>query len=330
MAVSLPRVPLAALPTPLTRASRLETALGSPPLYVKRDDLSGFAFGGTKVRALEYLVGDACTRGCDVLVVGGGAASSFAPAAAAAARVVGLDCVAVLYGHPGTGHVNLSLLEKLNADVRYTGAEARDSVDAAIPRVSEELVQEGRVPYAIPRGGATALGAVGSAFAVAELAGQVGRAGFEPSLVLVATGSGGTHAGLLAGASADARKWPVVGASVSRPPDETVERVGPLARECAESVGLPLPAREEVHVRDVRGPGFPKPSKEGAAMAELALVREGLLLDHTYTAKALAALPELLAEGVDGPVVFWHTGGTASVCEGLVSSRVAKVTEVCQ
>lgn len=326
--MSPPRVPLAVLPTPLIRVPRLEAALGSPPLYVKRDDLSGFVFGGTKVRALEYVLGDARTRGCDVLVVGGGPGSSFAPAAAAAARVVGLDCVAVLYGHPGARHVNLSLLEKLNAEVRYTGAEARDSVDAAVPRTAEELVQEGRVPYALPRGGATALGAAGSAIAVTELVEQVATAGFEPSAVLLATGSGGTHAGVLAGASAEPRGWPVVGASVSRPAGESAERVGSLARDCATLLDWAGPAREEVRVRDVRGPGFGQPSPEGGAMAELALVHEGLLLDQTYTAKALGALPELLADGVDGPVVFWHTGGTASVCQSLGASSPAEATEV--
>lgn len=326
--MSLPRVPLTALPTPLVRASRLEAALRSPPLYVKRDDLTGFAFGGTKARALEYLLGDAHARGCDVLVVGGGPGSSLAPTAAAAARVVGLDCVAVLYGHPGGRHVNLSLLERLDAEVRYTGTDNRDSVDHALPQVAEGLARAGRVPYTLPRGGATALGATGSAVGVSELADQVQAARFEPSAVLVATGSGGTHAGILAGVSADARDWPVIGASVSRPVAESAERVASLARECAELLDSPVPAREDVHVRDVRGPGFGKPSTAGATMAELALIHEGLLLDPVYTAKALGALPGLLAGGVDGPVVFWHTGGTATVCDRLVAAPSTEATEV--
>jgi 1-aminocyclopropane-1-carboxylate deaminase/D-cysteine desulfhydrase-like pyridoxal-dependent ACC family enzyme len=194
------RFPLAALPTPLLRAERLERALGAPPVYLKRDDLTGFALAGNKARQLELLVGEAAARGCDSLVTGGGPGSNFCQAAAAAARVAGLRCVLVLYGtEPSPSPTNLALARAFGAEVRFTGRPERESVDPALAAAAAELTAGGRRPYLVPRGGATAVGAAGYALAVAELAAQLEAERVTPELVLVATGSGGTQAGLVAG-----------------------------------------------------------------------------------------------------------------------------------
>jgi D-cysteine desulfhydrase len=316
------RYPLAALPTPLLRAERLERALGTPPLYVKRDDLTGFALAGNKARQLEYLVGEAAALGCDTLLTGGGPGSNFCQAAAAAARVAGLRCHLVLYGtEPDAATANLAMARALDAEVRFTGRAERESVEPALDAVAAELQARGCRPYLVPRGGATATGTVGYALAVAELAAQLDALELAPELVLVATGSGGTQAGLVAGTAAAGRPWRVVGASVSRPVQETADRVTTLAQEAAALLGLPVPAAERVEVRDARGPGYGIPSAAGERAARLAAATEGLLLDPVFTAKALALLPGLVGDATGGPVVFWHTGGIPAALAQLEGGR---------
>ena len=201
MALKLPdRYPLAALPTPLVRSRRLERVLDSPPILVKRDDLTGFALAGNKARKLEFLLGDALAGGCDVLVTGGGPGSNHCQATAAAARVAGLSCHLVMYGtERAPVHPNLAFARCLGATVSFTGQDGRGSVDPALAEVADGLAAAGHRPYVIPRGGATAVGAAGYGLAVAELAGQLRSLEMEPEIVIVATGSCGTQAGLLAG-----------------------------------------------------------------------------------------------------------------------------------
>ena len=236
----LERYPLATLPTPLVRSPRLELALHGPPILVKRDDLTGFALAGNKARKLEFLLGDALAGGCDVLVTGGGPASNHCQATAAAARVAGLSCHLVMYGsEPAHPHPNPTLARRLGATVCFTADAGRSSVDPALAEAADGLAAAGRRPYLIPRGGATAVGAAGYGLAVTELAAQLSSLGIEPEIVVVATGSCGTQAGLLAGVTAQALPWRVIGATVSRPPAECRERILRLTRECAELLGWP-------------------------------------------------------------------------------------------
>lgn len=316
------RFPLAVLPTPLQRAERLERALGSPPIYVKRDDLTGFALAGNKARKLEFLVADALLGGCDVLVTGGGPGSNHCQASAAAARVAGLDCRLVVYGHePHRPPANLTLMRSLGAKVRFTGDPGRSSVDRALEETATELRARGRRPYVVPRGGATPLGSVGYALAVDELSGQLEREGAEPEAIVVAAGSCGTQAGLVAGTVGGGYPWRVLGASVSRPERECRERILVLARGCAELLGLPPADERHVEVRDARGPGYGSPSPEGEGAARLAATTEGLLLDPVFTAKAMAELIALVHDGLDGPVVFLHTGGMATLLDASGSNE---------
>jgi 1-aminocyclopropane-1-carboxylate deaminase/D-cysteine desulfhydrase-like pyridoxal-dependent ACC family enzyme len=319
-----PRFSLAALPTHLGRARRLERALQCPPLYVKRDDLTGFAVAGNKARKLEFLVADALARGCDTVVTGGGPSSNHVAATAVAARVAGLACHLVLYGDPpATPPLPLPLAIRSEATLHFTGDSERASVDSAIEDVASELSSRGGRPYVVPRGGATVVGSVGYVVAVTELAIQLDDLEVRPEVVLVATGSCGTQAGLVAGTSAGEHGWRVVGASVSRPVDECGIRILDLARGCAELLGLPAAGEADVQVLDARGPGFGLPSAAGTRMAELAAACEGLLLDPVYTAKALGELPALVAAGVSGPIVWWHTGGLPAALSVATTTGVA-------
>jgi D-cysteine desulfhydrase len=307
---AVPRLPLALLPTPLVRASRLERRLGCPQLWVKRDDLTGFAAGGNKVRKLELLVGAALAEGCDSVVTGGGPGSNHCTTTAVAASAAGLHCVLVLYGAPppaGRVPPPLALALDVGARVRFTGEHDRGSVDRQLAAAADDERRRGRRPYVIPRGGATTTGSLAYVAALDELAGQLREVGVVPAVLLVATGAAGTQAGLLAGTVAGGHPWRVVGASVSRPLDECAERVLALARGCTRRLGCRDPRRDEVHVVDARGPSYGAPSPAGEAVTRLAARTEGLLLDPVYTAKALAVVGDLT--DLDGPVVFWHTGG---------------------
>jgi 1-aminocyclopropane-1-carboxylate deaminase/D-cysteine desulfhydrase-like pyridoxal-dependent ACC family enzyme len=313
MGIALDRFPLAILPTPLVRANRLEALIGGPPIYLKRDDLTGFAGAGHKARPLEFILGAALADGCDVLVTGGGPSSNFCPAAAAAASAAGIDCELVMYGdEPARAHPNLALARACGATVRWTGNSDRDSVDTRIVYVAAELKAAGRRPYAVPRGGAVAVGTVGMVVAAEELADQ----SVEPEVVVIASGSGTTCAGLAVGTALCGGGWRVVGASVSRPPDQAREEIAGLATRCAALLDVPSYGAT-FELVDARGPGFGIPSEAGERAAGIALRSEGLLLDPVYTAKAFAVVLDLIEQGTAGPIVFWHTGGILSAADHL-------------
>ena len=316
------RVRLAVLPTPLVPAPRLAEVVGADALYVKRDDLTGFAFAGNKARPLEFLLAGALGEGADTLVTGGAAGSNFCAAAAAAAARAGLHCELVIAGNPGPPGPALALALAWGAAIRWTGVPDRDTVDAGLPAAAAELAAAGRRPYLMPRGGASGLGAVGYALAAFEVREQLAARGVDSARVVVATGSGGTLAGLVAGNVLAGRPLTLVGAAVSRPADETARRVLGLARECLRllagaAVG-PVPGAglgpvsgagvgpDDVVVAEARGPGHGVASPEGIAAAEQAMRTEGLMVDPVYTAKALALVSRYAG---DGNVVFWHTGG---------------------
>lgn len=322
MRLELPdRIRLATLPTPLTCAPRLAAELGLDSLQVKRDDLTGFAVGGNKARPLEFLIADACRRGCDTLLTGGAAGSNFCVAAAAAAKRSGLSCHLVIAGHPRRRALALGVARTWGASVSWTRSPDRASVDSDLPVAAARLSSRGRRPYVIPRGGATAVGAVGYVLAADELFGQLSERHLSPACVVVAVGSGGTLAGLIAGSALLGWPWRIVGASVSRPPAEISRRVLSLARDCLLLLATgdrPLCDAElaadavtagRVQIVDARGPGHGLASDAGREAADTALRTEGLTLDPAYTAKALAVLG---ATG-DRAAVFWHTGGLLDV-----------------
>lgn len=318
MAVTNAGVPtgtrLAQLPTPLQATPRLAHAFGlSGRLFVKRDDLTGFAVAGNKARPLEVLVAEAQRVGADVLVTGGAPSSNFCAAAAAAARWAGLECVLVYAGaEPSARHPNHAAALHWGAQLRWTGVADRASVDAMLDATAAELVDVARSPYVMPRGGASPLGATGFHRAALELTDQLGADQPGDIAVVVAIGSGGTAAGLLAGAVALDRRLAVFGASVSRPPTESRARVLDLAAGCADLVGGPPPEARDLVLHDARGPGHGVPSDAGQRAAAVALDTEGLVLDPVYSAKALGALPVLLGSRTTDAgltTVFWHTGG---------------------
>jgi D-cysteine desulfhydrase family pyridoxal phosphate-dependent enzyme len=312
---TLPRCRLAPLPTPLVAAPALGDAIGVPKLWLKRDDLIAFGFGGNKVRGLEFLIADALERGADTVVTGAGAQSNHVRATAAAAAWAKLDAVAVYWGgEPARAEGNLALTRLLGARTVFTGSADRASVDTGLEAVAAELRAAGRRPYVIPRGGATALGVFGHVLAVAEIAAQCRAEGIEPGTVVLAVGSGGTFAGWLAGIGMLGLDWRLEGFTVSRPVAEVRSRIVSLAAEGAALAGrADRFSEEDVIVHDgFVGAGYGIPTPAGDAAIALGARAEGVFFDPTYTGKAFAGLAAHAAAGrVDAsrPVLFIHTGG---------------------
>jgi D-cysteine desulfhydrase len=318
MELNAPRASLALLPTPLVRASRLERALDAGPIFLKRDDLTGFGLAGNKARSLEFLVGAAVADKSDIFVAAGSPSSNFCAAAAIAARVAGLDCDILFPGEaPASPPSNVELARAVGARLIFDLVETRDRLDDAVVDHANGLRAEGRRPYAVPRGGATVTGVLGYVLAARELADQCQLAGVTPRRVVVATGSGSTQAGLIAGQVGFGLPWRIVGASVSRPAADMAEQVLRLSRECAAALCLDGPSVEDVDVRDCRGPGFGVASAADRVSSRLALEREGLLLDDYYGAKAMTLLRSLLTADPQAPAVFWHTGGVPAALAAL-------------
>jgi L-cysteate sulfo-lyase len=292
------RVVLGTWPTPLEPAPRLAAAIGLAPgdLWLKRDDLTGLAAGGNKIRKLEFTVAAALADGADTLVTTGAPQSNHARLTAAAAARCGLRAVLVFPGTPVPLAGNLLLDDLLGAAVEWVGDDALE--DAALA-VAADLRSHGRRPAVIPFGGSNAVGAHGYRLAAQEILEQ--RAWVDH--VVCALGSGGTMAGLVAGLGAE-RVFGVHTGAV----DDPRGVVGRLLGEMGETVD---PAALRIRT-DTVGDGYATLTDAAGRAITTAARTEGLVLDPTYTARALAGLTAEVAEGGIRPgqtVVFLASGG---------------------
>jgi D-cysteine desulfhydrase family pyridoxal phosphate-dependent enzyme len=314
------RIRLAHLPTPLEPMERLAEALGGPPLYVKRDDCTGLALGGNKARKLEPLCAEAIATGCDVLVTGGGPQSNHVRMTSAAANRLGLACHVALAGDvPGTPTGNLLVDLVLGARLHFTGPAAYYELEAAIEELAADLAREGRRPFAIPVGGASVTGVAAYAEAADGLAVQCAERDIDVGVVVVADGSGGTHAGLLAGLGAGVE---VLGVDVGTRPDLDVA-VPRLAGEAAARTGRSVPSARSTIDHDRFGAGYGAVTEPMLEAIALAARLEGLVLDPVYSGKAMAGLVAAVREerlSATRPVVFWHTGGSPALFAGRYAS----------
>jgi len=312
MPPSLPRYPLAHLPTPLEFLPRLSRELG-PRIFIKRDDLTGLAGGGNKTRKLEYLLAEALSHKADTLVTVGAVQSNHCRQTAAAAARAGLRCVLVLRGHPPANiNGNLLLDHLLGAELRWTGDRPREAVYAEV--VAAERAA-GRRVYAIPLGGSTALGAAAYAAAMAELEQQREVQSVSFDRILFASSSGGTQAGMVVGAALSAlRGGQVLGVSVDLAETELKSLVAGLATETAALLAAPrVYAAADIHVNaDYLGEGYAVLGEREREAIGLFAQLEGVLLDPVYTGRAAAGMLDLIRRrviGRDETLLFWHTGG---------------------
>lgn len=307
----LPRVDLLGGPTRVERWARLEDALGlrAGTLFAKRDDAAPLGFGGNKVRKLEFVVARAIQDGADTLVTCGGLQSNHARATAAAAAKQGLGCHLILSGaRPDTLSGNTRLDELLGATLHFVADRAERA--PAMEAVARDLRASGRKPCVVPLGASTPLGAAAFACGFLEVLAQ----GLEPDVIVHSSSSGGTQAGLVAGIALAGLKdrVRVIGVSADEPRDVLSNLVRGLATGALDlAASRETPGDVEVDDGYV-GPGYGVPTDASREAQSLLARNEGLFVEHTYTAKALACLVARARRGDfknARSVLFWHTGG---------------------
>ena len=325
------RWPLAVLPTPLQRVPRFSEALGLE-VWIKRDDVGSLPLAGNKVRKLEYLVAQAMQAGADTLVAQGAVISNVTRCTAAAASAAGVQCHLVLGGRePERANGNLLVSSLLGAELhfvdipRFTGPDAWERLHGYTEELCQRLRQDGQHPFLMPVGCSAPHGVLGFVAAFDELATQLAEANIEPTRVVHTSTSGGTHAGLVLGRHLRGHGPPITGVAAANVYPDLQGRLEELATSAARLLGHDI--GRGVLGFDVRfdqlGDGYAQPTPAALAALDLLARTEGILTDSVYTAKALAALVnDARARRIEGPVVFWHTGGLPGLFEPAVAAEL--------
>ncbi len=310
-----PRIRFASLPTPVEAMPRLSARLGGPRLWVKRDDLTGLAFGGNKTRKLEFLLAEAQAAGAKTLISVGAAQSNHCRQVAALASKFGLGCTLVLNGDADQQPSGNLLVDDLfGAKLEWT---TRDQREMKLKQVFDEAWAAGRRPYLIPLGGSTGLGALGYEAAFRELMDQQAN----PDWIIVASSSGGTQAGLVLGAHR--AQWPgkILGISIDEPAATLQNMVARIASQAADIINEPhgFDPGEILVNADYLGGGYGVLGDPEIHAIRLFAQTEGLLLDPVYTGRSAAGMIDLIRKGffkTEEKVLFWHTGGTPALFAG--------------
>jgi D-cysteine desulfhydrase len=307
--------------TPLEPLPRLSAALGGPELFIKRDDLLGLAGGGNKTRKLEFLVAEALAQGCDTLITVGAPQSNHCRLTLAAAAREGLACRLVIEERvPGSfdpAAIGNNLLFDLMGAASVRMVAAGSDLAAEMAADAAAVTAAGGRPYVIVGGGSNPLGALGYAACAAEIMAQSFDMGLAFDHIVVASGSAGTHAGLVAGLVALNAGIPVTGINVRRARAEQEANVHRLAVATAELLGTPAPAASDIVALDSWvGPGYSLPTPAMVEAVRTLASSEGILLDPVYTGKAFAGLLALVRGGhfaAGARVLFLHTGGSPAL-----------------
>jgi len=308
--------------TPIEKLPRFTKALGGPDIYIKRDDLLGLTSGGNKTRKLEFLVANALAQGADTLITCGAVQSNHCRLTLAAAVKEGLKCRLVLeervansYNPDASGN---NFLFRLLGVEEIKVVPGGSDMMREMQGVADELTAEGRMGYIIPGGGSNPIGATGYASCAQEIINQLFEKGLNIDYVVCASGSAGTHAGLVTGFCGTNSNIPVLGVNVSRKKDVQEEIVYNLVQETASHIGIKsaIPRNSVTCFDEYVGPGYSLPTTEMVEAVRLMAETEGILLDPVYTGKAMAGLIGLVRKGFfkkTDSVLFVHTGGSPAL-----------------
>jgi len=327
------RISLIHLPTPFRKLENLSAELGGPEIFIKRDDLTGLAFGGNKSRKLEFIIPDVLNKKANVIITWASLQSNWCMQTATAAKKFGIKPILVLfktYDLPDEYDGNLLLDYIVGAEIRIKEAGKGKIVNTEYALgVSEEVANEmkelGYTPYIAPVGGSMPcgsmelpLGAISYVQAFAEMLSQAQALGVNVSYVIHATGSGATQAGLLVGARALTDKIKVLGISVSDDKVTFGKDVLAISQATERALDLKLSINQkdifvfDEYIKD----GYGIVNKDVAEVIRLVFIKEGIILDPVYTAKAMVALIDLIKNGYfrrEDRIVFFHTGGTPAL-----------------
>ena len=313
----IPQVELGHFPTPLEECPRLSEALRGPRIFIKREDCSGLAFGGNKVRQLTFTIGDAVAQGADTIVHGAASQSNHCRQAAAACGKLGLNCyLRLARDHKSIPQGNLLLGKLAGVDVEIVDVPFGPELDVVKYELSKRLASEGMKPYVVAGPRSTMLAAVAFTWCIAEIAEQQEQLGIDADWIYTAS-VGGTQAGLVLGTKTLGLKMKPFGIAPivweNKP-----ERMRTAANSAADTLGLntQIVDADIQNTDDYIGEAYGYLTPECIDALKLVVKTEGIFLDPVYTAKAMACLIDHIQQGKlgrDDTVIFLHTGGTPAL-----------------
>lgn len=316
------KIILGAWPTPLVEAKNISSLLGAGrKLYIKRDDLCGLAFGGNKIRRMEYVLSEAVSTGCDCIVTGGGSTSNQICAVAACGARLGLETHIV---YPETTPESTRILCRMLGAKVHTVPSGKD-VDSGIRQVCRDLRSAGKKPFPVLQGAPNVSGLLGYVDAVQELLTQASEKGFSMDDIVCCGGTGNTYAGLLMGCKLYTPSTRVTAVSIGRRftrPETIVKRISEASKLAHLNIHLDT---SDVHTCFCAGKGYGAASPKGMDAMNIMAASEGVFLDPVYTGKAFAGLLQLNENDYFAPnsnIVFVHTGGMNTLMGHLKKDEV--------
>lgn len=312
------RTKLGFFPTPLYELKKLSDYLNGPRIYIKRDDLTGLAFGGNKTRKLEFLLADAIASGCDSVITGGAEQSNHCRQTAAAAAISGLECHLVLGGEePSLPQGNYLIDKLLGAHIHWTGEFRKGE---KIPEINDHLRDFGKKPYVIPYGGSNPIGVYGFIEAMNELKKQMDEIKIQFDHIVFASSSGGTHSGIILGNEIYQVGSNLIGIEIDKAEDDEpyIDRLLKLLNLSSEFCGCKkIFTKEDIVLRkEYLGDGYGVVGDLERDAIQLLAGKEGILIDPVYTGRAFGGLIDMIEKkefSENENVLFWHSGGTPSL-----------------
>ena len=290
------KVKMAFTPTPIYKLSRLSSHLGHN-IYIMRDDLTGFAIGGNKIRKLEYLIGDALKKKAQVLITSG--ATSFSRNAAAAGSAFGFDVHIFIVGDEAkqnsAGQVLFGLLD---TKLHFIPEKKKETLVEEISKLKTLLEEKGQLVYELHPGGSDEIGTVSYINAFDEIIQFSRKNSIHFNTIIVTTGSAATQAGLVLGQCIEGYETTVLGMAIARPADFQKNRIQDLIERTAKMLGIRWDENKIMVDDRFIGPGYPLPSKESQEAMKIFASLEGVLLDAIYTGKSAAGLIHYASNGL--------------------------------
>jgi len=308
----IPKLSMSVLPTPIQKLENISRGLFTH-VYCKRDDMTGFAFGGNKTRKLDYLLADAMKNGADTIIGVGSNQSNFCRMTAGAGAVNNLDVHLVLGGSkPEKPTGNLLMDYLFGANIHHIDSEDWDVWEEKGKELEEELKSEGRNVYRMPVGGSSPVGALGYVEAFFEIMNDCKKLGVEFDYIVHASGSAGTQAGLLVGREMAGWKGMIIGMGVAKDKTQLSGEVYDLAAAVGKQFDVSI-KKDDVVIDDTYiGEKYGAITEKGAEAVSIFAMKEGILLDYVYTGKAAAGMIDYAKRGIFTDMVkvlFIHTGG---------------------
>jgi D-cysteine desulfhydrase len=311
------KLDLAQTPTPFYLLERLSAELGGPRIWIKRDDLTGAATSGNKIRKLEFLLAEAVANGCDTVITSGGVQSNHCRAVALLGAQLGLKVHLLLRSDSEPAAVGNLLLDHLaGATISHYSIREFKRLDSLFEHWTEHYQQVGSKAYSIPTGGSNGTGIWGYINAAEELAADFKRHNIKPQAIVHATGSGGTQAGLMLGCHLHGIDSPVKAYAVCDSRAYFARKVATDLQDWKERYPSDIDISELVAdtCDSYKGPGYGQADDEVFEFIKQLAAMEGILLDPVYTGKAFFGLTEDIVKGKyakaeNSDIVFVHTGG---------------------